>query len=340
MTVGLGRMVILRMVSAIPALFGVLVVIFIALRVLPGDPAAVFASSSSATQQDVAELRKQLHLDRPLPEQFTLYLADLAKGDLGSSLSTGRPVAADLAERLPASVELIALSFTLTLVGGTALGVIAALRQGTWADCVIRLICSIWITLPAFVTGLLLVYLFYFLVGWAPAPTGRLDMFAIPPPTVTGLLLVDSLLARDAEAFRSALGQLVLPVLTLTFYALPPIARVTRASMIGVLSSDYIRTARSLGLSSSRIVVVYGLRNALLPVLATLGTTVASLLGGSVIVEKIFAWPGICAYATDALLSGDFAPVQGFIVLVALLYLLFNLAIDILSSIADPRISA
>ncbi|KAF1042397.1 MAG: putative D,D-dipeptide transport system permease protein DdpB [Xylophilus sp.] len=258
-------MVSLRIVSAVPALFGVLVLIFVALRVLPGDPAAAFASSPSASQQDVAALRSQLHLDRPLIEQFALYLTDLGKGNLGTSLSTGRPVAADLADRLPASIELIALSFVLTLVGGMGLGILAALRQGSLVDHLIRLVCSIWITLPAFVTGLVLVYLFYYLADWAPAPTGRLDMFAVTPPTVTGLLLIDILLARDFDTFASAIGQLALPVLTLTFFALPPVARITRTSMLGVLSSDYIRTARSLGLSSFRVVIVYGLRNAVLP---------------------------------------------------------------------------
>ncbi|NTG04890.1 ABC transporter permease [Agrobacterium rhizogenes] len=338
-TNGPWRMILHRLLMALPALFGILVLIFVVLRVLPGDPAALFASSPAAGEQEIAALRQQLGLDRSLPEQFGLYLVDLSKGNLGRSLLTGRPVLADLADRLPASLELIVPSFIVAVVIGVVLGTIAALKPDSWIDHVVRLICTVGISLPAFVTGLLLIYFFYYLAGWAPAPTGRLDMFVVAPPAVTGFILIDALLARDLEAFAAALNQLILPVLTLTFFAVPPLARITRASMLAVMNSDFIRTARSLGLSSSHIVFVYGLRNALLPVLAVLSTTISALIGGSVVIEKVFAWPGISAYAVDALMAGDYAPVQGFVLLVAILYLFVNLIIDILAVLSDPRVS-
>ncbi|MFB9950726.1 ABC transporter permease [Rhizobium puerariae] len=333
------RMILQRFLSAIPALAGVLVLIFLLLRVLPGDPAALFAASPSATAADVTELRQQLRLDRPLPEQLGLYLWDMTRGDFGRSLMTGRAVADDLWDRLPATLELVSLSFVVSLVTALALGITAALRPDSLIDHGVRILCTIWVTLPAFVTGLLLVFVFYYLAGWAPAPTGRLDLFAIVPPTVTGFILIDTLLVRDLETFVSAVSQLVLPILTLTIATVPPLARVTRASMISAMSSDFIRTARALGLPRRQIVLTYGLRNAILPVLTILGTTVAGLLGGSIVVEKVFAWPGISAYAMDALLSSDYAPVQGFVVLVCGVYLFVNLLIDILSGLSDPRVS-
>jgi peptide/nickel transport system permease protein len=185
---------------------------------------------------------------------------------------------------------------------------------------------------------LLLVYVFYFKLGWAPAPLGRLDVYASAPPTVTGFYLVDSLAVGDFETFQAALRQLVLPVLTLAIFSLAPIARMTRASMLAVLASDFVRTARASGLPPRKVIVTYAFRNAMLPVITTLSMVFSFLLGANVLVEKVFAWPGIGSYAVEALLASDFAPVQGFVLTMAVMYIALNLITDILYGVVDPRV--
>jgi peptide/nickel transport system permease protein len=194
------------------------------------------------------------------------------------------------------------------------------------------------VSLPTFFTGLLLLYVFYFLLGWSPAPLGRLDVFYSAPPMYTGFYLIDSLVAGDFETFRAAVAQLALPALTLGIFALAPLARVTRAAMLAALGSEFVRTARASGLSRWRIIVVYAFRNAMLPVVTMLGMVFSYLLGGNILVEKVFAWPGIGSYAIDALIASDYAPVQGFVLAMALLYVVLNLLIDMLYSVLDPRV--
>ena len=189
-----------------------------------------------------------------------------------------------------------------------------------------------------FFTGLILIYVLYYLLGWAPAPLGRLDVFYTAPPQVTGFYLIDSLIAGDPETFTAALKQLILPALTLGVFSLAPIARMTRASMLAVLSSDFVRTARANGLSSWTVIITYAFRNAMLPVITTLGMVFSFLLGANVLVEKVFAWPGIGSYAVEALLASDFAPVQGFVLTMAVMYVALNLIIDIVYGLIDPRV--
>jgi len=179
---------------------------------------------------------------------------------------------------------------------------------------------------------------FYYLTGWAPAPLGRLDVFYTDPPHVTGFFLIDSLIAGQPDTFMAALKQLILPALTLGIFSLAPIARMTRASMLAVLSSDFIRTARASGLSPYTVIITYAFRNAMLPVITTLGMVFSFLLGANVLVEKVFAWPGIGSYAVEALLASDFAPVQGFVLTMAVLYIMLNLFIDVLFGLIDPRV--
>jgi peptide/nickel transport system permease protein len=219
------------------------------------------------------------------------------------------------------------------------LGILAAVRQGSWIDHLCRVVATAGVSLPVFFSGLLLLYLFYDRLGWAPAPLGRLDVFYTPPDTVTGFYLIDSLVAGDFETFRAALAQLVLPALTLGFFALAPITRMTRAAMLSALSSDFVRTAKANGLSTGTTILTYAFRNAMLPVITTLGMVFSFLLGANVLVEKVFAWPGIGSYAVDALIKSDFAPVQGFVLTMAILYVLINLFIDILYGVIDPRVS-
>jgi peptide/nickel transport system permease protein len=221
---------------------------------------------------------------------------------------------------------------------GITLGVLAALKPNSWLDNLCRVVATLGVSLPTFFTGLLLIYVFYYLLGWAPAPLGRLDVFASPPPQVTGFYLVDSLLAGDAETFRSAAAQIVLPAITLGIFAVAPIARITRGSMLAVMGSDFIRAARAHGLSGRTVVVAYALRNALLPVVTTLGMVFSFLLGANVLVEKVFAWPGIGSYAVEALIASDYAPVQGFVMCMGVLYVALNLMIDLLYQVIDPRV--
>ncbi|MCR5942740.1 ABC transporter permease [Ochrobactrum sp. XJ1] len=327
-----------RLLTAVPALLGILVVTFLLLRVLPGDPAGLMAPPS-ASNDVLDEIRKQMGLDKSIPEQLAIYAVQVAQGDLGQSHMTGQSVTTDLWRRLPASIELITCALIVALIFSLPLGVAAALRQGSLIDHFVRVVCTFGVAIPTFVSGLLLIYIFYYDLGWAPDPTGRMDIFATAPSTFTGFYLIDSLLVGDVETFWAAARQLVLPTLTLALFVVAPLTRVTRASMLSVLESDYIRMAEATGLSRPTIIVVYALRNAILPVLTTLGPVFSSLLGANVMVEKVFAWPGIASYAADGLASSDFAPVQGFVLLMAVAYVVLNWLIDVLSSFADPRVS-
>jgi len=326
-----------RLITVIPTLVGVVVVTFLLTRVLPGDPAVYFAGPA-ATPQSIAEIRKTLGLDRPLPDQFVRYVNDLAHGNFGNSLSTGQPVATEISSRLPASAELTIFGLLLSIAVAVPLGILAAVRQGSWIDHLCRMVATAGVSLPVFFTGLLLVYVFYFRLGWSPAPIGRLDAFATAPRDLTGFYLIDSLLTGDLATFRAAFGQLILPAFTLGIFSLAPIARMTRASMLAVLASDFVRTARASGLSSRTVILTYAFRNAMLPVVTTLGMVFSFLLGANVLVEKVFAWPGIGSYAVEALLQSDFAPVQGFVLTMAVLYVALNLIIDILYGVIDPRV--
>jgi dipeptide transport system permease protein len=327
-----------RLLIAVPSLIGVVIVTFLLTRALPGDPAAYFAGPA-ASKEAVEQIRVKLGLDKPLTTQFLRYVVDLAHGDLGLSLTTGQPVVSDIRNRLPASAELTLLGLIVSMAIAVPLGIIAATRPGSLADHLCRILSTAGVSLPVFFTGLILIYVFYYLLGWSPAPLGRLDTFATVPPAVTGFLLIDSLIAGDFEVFRAAASQLLLPALTLGIFSLAPIARMTRASMLAVLGSEFVRTARASGLSRYTVVVTYAFRNAMLPVVTTLGMVFSFLLGANVLVEKVFAWPGIGSYAVEALITSDFAPVQGFVLTMAVLYVALNLVIDMLYGLIDPRVT-
>ncbi len=331
------RMIGQRLMTAIPSVIGVIIVTFLLTRVLPGDTAAYFAGPA-ATPQAIAEIRSKLGLDQPLPVQFISYVGALVRGDLGQSLTTGQPVTADLAARLPASAELTLAGLLLAMAVALPLGVLAAVRQGSWIDHLCRVVATAGVSLPVFFTGLLLVYVFYFQLGWSPAPLGRLDVFASEPPRITGLFLVDSLISGNIETFRAALSQIILPAVTLAIFSLAPITRMTRASMLAVLGADFVRTARAAGLTSRKVIGTYAFRNAMLPVITTLGMVFSFLLGANVLVEKVFAWPGVGSYAVEALIASDYAPIQGFVLTMAILYVALNLMIDVLYGVIDPRV--
>lgn len=331
------RHLLRRSLGAPPTLLGVLVLTFLITHLLPGDPAVFFASNPAADAGSIAAIRAKLGLDLPLWRQFLIYLADVAHGDLGQSITTGQPVARDLIRLLPASLELTISAFVVAIAVALPLGVAAALRPGSLVDHACRLISTAGVSLPTFVTGLVLIYVFYFVLGIAPEPIGRTDAFAIAPPTVTGFLLIDTLIARDFQGFLMAARQIVLPSLTMALFALAPLARMTRASMIGALGAEFIRTARANGLAWRTIVFSYAFRNAMLPIVTSLGMVFSYMLGANVLVEKVFAWPGVGSYTLDALMGLDYAPVQGFMLLMAAIFVAINLMIDLAYALIDPR---
>ena len=328
-----------RLVSSLPVLLSVLIFTFLLMRVLPGDPAVFFASGPNSSKEEIEMIRRQMGLDKPVPTQLVLYLAEIGRGNLGRSLTTGQPVLADLRERLPASLELTLVALILALTSAIPLGIIAALRPNSLVDHAVRFLCALGVCVPTFVSGLILIYVFYYIAGLAPDPTGRVDVFTVLPPRVTGFLLIDFALAGDYSGWRAAASQLLLPAITMALFVVAPLARMTRAAMLASLGSDFVRTARSIGMTPWRIVVVYALRNAIIPVLTITGIIFSTMLGANVLVEKVFSWPGVASYALDALLASDYAPVQGFILLMASIFVLVNLVVDILYGIADPRVS-
>jgi peptide/nickel transport system permease protein len=330
------KLILFRVLQALPALAGVILVSFILTRMLPGDPAAYFAGPA-ATPESIAEIRAAMGLDRSLPVQFLHYVLDLASGDLGNSLSTGQPVLEELARRLPASLELTFTALLLSCGIALPLGIAAAVNQGSWIDHVCRAVVTAGVSLPTFFTGIVLVYVFYYLLGWAPSPLGRLDFVYLSPPDVTGFYVIDALLDGDMETAWGAARQLILPATTLALFTLAPLARMARASMLQALSSDYIRTARAAGLREGQVIFGYAFQNAMLPVVTTLGMVFSFMLGANVLVEKVFAWPGIGSYAVEALVVSDYAAVQGFVLAMAILFVLLNLVIDILYTVVDPR---
>lgn len=327
----------MRVAQSVPVVIGVVIISFILTRALPGDPAVYFAGAA-ADEASIQEIRVSLGLDKPLIQQFFIYVGDLLNGDLGQSISSGQPVVKDLANRLPASLELTLTALILSCGIAIPLGVLAATRPGSWVDHMCRVLVTAGVSLPTFFTGIILIYMFYYLLGIAPPPIGRLDFIYLDPDRVTGFYLIDAALMPDWDTWRGAAKQLVLPAITLALFTLAPIARMTRAAMLTALSSDFIRTARAAGLSNRKILYGYAFRNALLPIITTLGMVFSFALGANVLVEKVFAWPGIGSYAVEALVVSDYAAVQGFVLAMALLFVALNLAIDLLYTVIDPRI--
>src|SRR6476646_4652134 len=257
-----------RMLMAVPSLIGVVIVTFLLTRALPGDPAAYFAGPA-ASQEAIEQIRVKLGLDKPLIVQFGSYVNDLAHGDLGNSLTTGQPVGKEIKSRLPASAELTLLGLIVSMLIAVPLGILAATKPGSPIDHLCRVIATAGVSLPVFFTGLILVYVFYYLLGVSPAPLCRLVVVYSEPAKVTGFYLIDSIIARDWEVFWASLKQLILPALTLGIFSLAPIARMTRASMLAVLASDFVRTAPASRPPPFTVIRTHAFRNAMLPVVTT-----------------------------------------------------------------------
>lgn len=333
----LTRAILLRVLSALPVLFGVVVVTFVLIRALPGDPAIHYATSPAAGPAEIEAIRRQLGLDKSVVEQFLIYLGQVLRGDFGNSMLTGQKVMADFAQRLPATIELAAMAFFFSLVLSLPAGIMAAIWRDSWFDQMCRVVSSVTAAMPVFFFGLLLIYFFYYRWGIAAEPIGRWPGSIIPPDPITGFATIDALILGDWGLFRMALAKMVLPALSMAIFAVAPLLRMMRGAMIDALDSDYILAARAFGLSRVRVILRYALPNAMLPVLATMGMVLSTMLGANIMIEKVFAWPGIGAYAVNALIGLDYAPVQAFVLIVATLFVLMTLVIDIVSAAVDPR---
>ena len=333
----MGFYVAKRILLAVPTLVGVTLITFALTYLLPGNPALVKAGPL-ATPEHITEMERKMGLDQPVWVQYWRYVSGVVRGDLGESSMTGRPVLQDLFQRVPATLELTLASLLVAIVVGIPLGVIAAVNRDGVVDHASRLLGVGGVAMPTFWTGLLALYVFFYHLGWAPPPLGRLDKSITAPATITGMYTVDAVLAGHWRAFGSALHQLLLPALTLGFSVMAPLTRMVRATMLEVLEADYIKAAWAAGLP--RRTVIYGdaLRNCLIPVVTLLGVVVGFLMAGNVVVEIVFAWPGIGNYAVTALMSKDPGPIQSFVLFVAVMYTLVNLVVDIAYGLVDPRI--
>lgn len=317
-------------------LFGLVCITFTVSNIAPSDPAAL-AAGPDATRDMVETIRREYGLDRPLPEQFLRYVTGIVQGDLGRSIVSTRPVTQDLARFFPATLELVLLSMTLGVALGVPLGMMSAVLKNRAPDHLTRFVAVSLVALPAFWFGILLQLFFSVWLEWLPT-SGRLDVVTPPPPFVTGMLLLDSVLAGQWQTFRQAFAHALLPALVLSFPCLASILRVNRAEMIEVLSADYVTAARAHGVSRLRVICIHALRNAMLPTLAIIGLRWGWMLGSTVLVETVFDWPGIGLYAVSSAIAGDFKPVMGVTLLIGLNFMIANLIVDLLYGVLDPRL--
>ena len=334
---GLGRYVATRALLVLPTLLGVTLITFTLTYLLPGNPALVKAGPL-ATPEHIREMERQMGLDRPVPMQYWRYLSGVLRGDFGESATTGRPVLDDFLQRVPATLELTLASMLIAIAVGIPLGVLAAVRRDGPLDHASRLLGVGGVAMPTFWTGLLAVYLFFYHLGIAPPPLGRLSPGVTAPTALTGLYTLDALLTGNWRVLGSAAHQLVLPALTLGFSVMAPVTRMVRATMLEILESDYVKAAWAAGLPRRTIVYGDALRNCMIPVITLIGVVFGFLMAGNVVVEIVFAWPGIGNYAVTSLLTKDAAPIQGFVLFVAVVYVLINFTVDVVYGLVDPRI--
>jgi peptide/nickel transport system permease protein len=318
----------------LPTIFGILVISFILSRAIPSDPAAVIAGDL-ATPETVSALRAEMGLDKPALEQFLDYCYSILQGDFGISLFSGNPVGQDIWTYFMATLELANSALLVALIVGIFSGVLAAQQEGKLFDGLSRVLAILFASMPVFWFGLILVYVFYVQLGWFPNG-GRIDLSITPPPEVTRSLIFDSILDSNLPALRSALHHLFLPTMTLGLIASGPIARVTRASMKEVLNEEYIRSVRSRGFSTKRIFLVHALRNAIIPPITLAGLVYGALLGGAVLTETIFSWPGLGRYAVQSMFRVDLNAMMGVIIATSLAFIIVNIVVDATYHIINP----
>jgi ABC-type dipeptide/oligopeptide/nickel transport system permease component len=327
-----------RVLLAVPVSFGVAVLAFFSLHLLPGDPVQIMLGDTTASAATIRAVRHELHLDQPLGVQLWLFLGGLARGDLGMSIAEHRPVAALIAAALPATIELTAATIVIAVLIAVPLGLLSALRPRSLLDRAVLSTSLLGASMPAFWFGLLLIL--FFAVNARLLPTsGQIDpTIAVPP--VTGLLLVDSLLAGNLAAAASVLRHLVLPALTLGVVFAAVLARTVRASMTDALRRQYVTTARAKGLPETAVVIKHALRNALIPAMTVAGLQIGELLGGNMIVETVFAWPGLGRLVVNSIFARDYLVVQAAVMLYAITYVAANLAVDVAYTVLDPQLDA
>lgn len=326
-----------RLLATFPLMLGIAVVVFVVMRLIPGDPVdIIIGQGGAATQQDLDRLRLEFHLDRPLPEQLALFLADVARGNLGTSFVRRQPVTRVLLDAMPATIELAAAALLLSIIVALPIGIFSALRQASAVDRLSMAGAFLGISMPAFWLGIVAIMLFSVRLGWFPT-SGRIG-YAVSLEPITGFFLVDSVLTRNWAALWDGLRHLLLPAVTLGAGLMAIIARVIRASMIEVLREPYVTVARAKGLGCRAIVLKHSLRNALIPTITVVGLQMGVLLGGNMIVETVFGWPGMGRLVVDAIFSRDYPLVQGTVILYTMIFVLSNLAVDILYTYLNPRI--
>jgi peptide/nickel transport system permease protein len=319
----------------IPVLLGVSIVVFFMVRAIPGDPAQLLLGQQ-ATQAQVEQVRQNMGLDKPVIVQYGIFLADAVRGDLGDSIVTGRPVTTELLARLPATLELTAFAMLVAILVGVPVGVISAVKQYSLLDKFTSVLALIGISMPIFWLAMILIVIFFVNLGWLPFP-GRLSTgYAVT--SITGLVLVDSLLTLNFAAFWDGLKHLILPAIALGTIPMAVIMRMTRSSMLEVMGEDYVRTARAKGVVPWRVIFKHALRNAMLPTVTVIGLQAGLLMGGAVITETIFSWPGVGQIAYDSVNRRDYAMIQGVVLYGATLFVLVNLVVDVLYAVLDPRV--
>ncbi len=329
--------IVRRLVLLIPVIIGVTIITFVVSHVIPADPARAFAGGPKAQPETIARIRAELHLDKPIWEQYFYYLNDLIHLNLGKSYIEDRAVTDALAQYFPATFELTIFAMLIAVPLGIAGGIISAIRQNKLSDHATRIIAIVGYSLPIFWLALMLQYAFAYIFPIFPLE-GRLSVGMAPPTSITGFYVIDSILTGNGATLASSLHHLILPSFTLGFATLAIILRMTRSSMLEVMGTDYIRTARAKGLTERRVIYRHGLRNALIPTITVAGLSFGGLLSGAVLTETIFNWPGMGRFAADAVLGLDFNSVMGFTLLVAIIYVIANLIVDLLYAFVDPRV--
>ena len=333
----MSRYILRRLVNLIPVLLGITLLVFIFLHLIPGDPAVVLLGDR-ATPDQVAALRERLGLNQPLPLQYIAFVRQIVRLDFGTSIFTGVPIIEEIKIRWPATFELSLAAMLIALLLGIPAGVLAAVRKNSWLDNLTMSASLLGVSMPVYWLGLLLIYLFAVQLQWLP-PSGRLSIaagFNFEP--ITGFYVLDALLQGNWNALRDAIAHLILPAPTLSTIPLAILARITRSAMLEVLSQNYVRTARAKGVPEFWVIARHALKNALLPVTTITGLEFGTLLGGAILTETIFSWPGIGTWIYNGILTRDYPVVQGGVVFVAIAFVLINLLVDISYALLDPRI--
>lgn len=325
-----------RLGMVIPTFIGVSLFAFALIHLIPGDPVTIMGGERGMTAGERAELEAMLGLDRPIWQQYFVYIGNVLQGDLGTSYVTRQPVMSEFMSLFPATIELTFCAAVFAVVVGLTLGILAAIKRGGLLDHTVMTISLTGYSMPIFWWGLLLILLFSVNLGWTPV-SGRIDLIYWVDE-VTGFMLIDTLLSEEEGAFLSAVQHLILPSIVLGTIPMAVIARMTRSSMLEVLGEDYIRTARAKGLSKRKIIVKHALRNALIPVITVMGLQVGLLLGGAILTETIFAWPGVGKWLIESIGRRDYPVVQGGLLLIATIIILVNLLVDLMYGVVNPRV--